>query len=511
MTSKTVTEQTRQAWSRTLLLLLATIAWVFFWYWDTAQAMVAIWARSDTYAHAFVVPPISLWLIWRKRKDLALLTPEPALWPILPIGATVFLWLMGELTAVNALTQFALVATLILVIISILGIRISRQISFPLAFLLLSVPIGDFMLPKLMEWTAWFTILALRASGIPVYQEGLQFVIPSGNWSVVEACSGIRYIIASVTVGTLFAYLNYVGLRRRLTFIAISFIVPVIANWLRAYMIVMIGHFSGNTLAVGVDHLIYGWIFFGIVIMAMFAIGSRWSEIEPVGAAANAAKFASTAGKSPVWHVVLAIAVATAIGPLAFNAITAAEKVSPANLGELQAPSGWLKTPAFTAWKPAYTGASATLQETFSDGNGKIGIYVGYYRNQNYEHKLITSTNLLTTSNDSTWSVVSRGSLQTNLQEAPLQVRTAEVLSKENDLELRFVVWQWYWVSGHLTTSDFTAKLLTALSRLRGHGDDSAVVMLYAPAEYAPASLSAFAQASSTQIHQLLAATREVR
>ena len=185
---------------------------------------------------------------------------------------------MGELTAVNALTQFALVATLILAIISTLGISVSRQIAFPLAFLLLSVPVGDFMMPKLMEWTAWFTVLALRASGIPVYQEGLQFVIPSGNWSVVEACSGIRYIIASVTVGTLFAYLNYVTLRRRLIFIAISFIVPVFANWLRAYMIVMIGHLSGNKLAVGVDHLIYGWVFFGIVIMAMFAIGARWSE-----------------------------------------------------------------------------------------------------------------------------------------------------------------------------------------------------------------------------------------
>ncbi len=509
--SKTVTEQTHQAWPRTLILLLATIAWVLFWYWDTAQAMAAIWARSDTYAHAFVVPPISLWLIWRKRKDLALLTPEPTPWFILPIGATAFFWLMGELTAVNALTQFTLVATLILAIVSILGIRISRQIAFPLAFLLLSVPVGDFMLPKLMEWTAWFTILALRASGIPVYQEGLQFVIPSGNWSVVEACSGIRYIIASVTVGTLFAYLNYVSLRRRLIFIAISFIVPVFANWLRAYMIVMIGHLSGNKLAVGVDHLIYGWVFFGIVIMAMFAIGSRWSEAAPVGTANNATQVASTAGKLPAWLVVLAIAAATAAGPIAFNAITAAEKVSPVNLGELQAPSGWLKAPAFTGWKPAYAGSSATLQETFGDGNGKAGIYVGYYRNQNYERKLITSTNMLATSDDRIWSVISRGSFQTNLQDAPLQVRTAEILSKENGLESRFVVWQWYWINGHRTTSDFTAKLLTAFSRLRGQGDDSAVVMLYAPAEFAPATLHAFAEAAGPQIQQLLAATREVR
>ena len=509
--SKTATEQTHLAWPRTLLLLLATIAWVLFWYWDTAQAMVAIWTRSDTYAHAFVVPPISLWLIWRKRKELALLTPEPTLWFILPIGATAFFWLMGELTAVNALTQFALVATLILAIISILGPRVSRAIAFPLAFLLLSVPVGDFMMPKLMEWTAWFTILALRASGIPVYQDGLQFVIPSGNWSVVEACSGIRYIIASVTVGTLFAYLNYVSLRRRLIFIALSFIVPVFANWLRAYMIVMIGHFSGNTLAVGVDHLIYGWVFFGIVIMAMFAIGSRWSEVAPVGTAANATQVASMAGKSPAWLIVLAIAAATAAGPLAFTAITAADKVSPAKLGELQAPPGWLKEPAFTGWKPAYAGSSATLQETFGDGNGKAGIYIGYYRNQNYERKLITSTNMLATSNDRIWSVISRGSFQTNLQDAPLQVRTAEILSKENGLESRFVVWQWYWINGHLTTSDFTAKLLTALSRLRGQGDDSAVIMLYAPAEFAPVTLPVFAEAAGPQIQQLLAATREAR
>ena len=81
--------------------------------------------------------------------------------------------------------------------------------AFPLGFLFFAVPIGDFMLPQLMEWTADFTVLALRLSGVPVYREGLQFIIPSGAWSVVEACSGIRYMIASVTVGCLFAYLSY--------------------------------------------------------------------------------------------------------------------------------------------------------------------------------------------------------------------------------------------------------------------------------------------------------------
>ena len=367
------------------------------------------------------------------------------------------------------------------------------------------------MLPRLMEWTARFTVLALRASGIPVYQEGLQFVIPSGNWSVVEACSGVRYIIASVTVGTIFAYLNYVTLRRRLVFIAVSFIVPVVANWLRAYMIVMIGHLSGNKLAVGVDHLLYGWVFFGIVIMTMFAIGAKWSENAPEESK-NRAMPTTKPGKAPsFWLVTLMVTGLAAAGPLAYLAITNADKAMPANLGQLTAPPGWATAPPFTHWKPAYENPSATLQATFDDGNGPVGIYVGYYRNQDYGRKLVTSTNVLVSSSDPIRSVVARGTGTAKMMETHQPLRTAVIRSKEDGIESRVVVWHWYWINGQLTTSDIAAKLMTALSRLRGQGDDSAVVMLYVPAEIAPASLAAFAEAAGPQILQLLAATREAR
>jgi exosortase len=134
------------------------------------------------------------------------------------------------------------------------------------------------MLPSMMQWTADFTVFALQLSGVPVLREGLQFVIPTGSWSVVEACSGVRYLIASFMVGTLFAYLNYRSSWRRAVFMLVSLLVPIVANWVRAYLIVMTGHLSGNELAVGADHLIYGWVFFGIVIGLMFMIGARWTE-----------------------------------------------------------------------------------------------------------------------------------------------------------------------------------------------------------------------------------------
>jgi exosortase A len=227
------------------------------------------------------VPPITLWLIWRKRASLAVTGTHPQLLSALLLLAGAGFRLAARRTG-GGQCAVAVCADLHSDFHRAGGARlaVARCIAFPLCFLLFAVPFGDFTQPKLMEWTAHFTVLGLRLTGIPVYSEGQHLIIPTGSWSVVEACSGVRYLIASVTVGTLFAYLTYHSLARRLTFVAISILVPIVANWGRAYMIVMLGHLSGNKLAVGVDHLIYGWVFFGIVIMAMFWIGARWREDE---------------------------------------------------------------------------------------------------------------------------------------------------------------------------------------------------------------------------------------
>ncbi|MDE2615048.1 MAG: exosortase A, partial [Burkholderiales bacterium] len=266
----------------TWALLVAVLLLLFR---DTATSMVGIWYRSETYAHAFLVPPIVLWLVWRLRARLAALAPRPAPLALVPMAGACLLWLLGELAGVNAASQFALVLMLVLTVPLVFGTAVTRVLMFPLAFLFFCVPVGEFLTPVMIDRTADFTVAAIRASGIPVYREGNQFVIPSGNWSVVEACSGVRYLIASFMVGTLFAYLNFRSLRRRLAFVAVALVVPVVANWLRAYMIVMLGHLSGNRLAVGADHLVYGWVFFGIVILAMFMIGARFAESPDAAAA----------------------------------------------------------------------------------------------------------------------------------------------------------------------------------------------------------------------------------
>lgn len=511
------------AWPRSLALLGLVAVWLGYLYRETAMAMFVIWMRSETFQHCFVIVPISVWLVWRKRARLAQIVPVPSLLPLLLAGMVGFGWLLGELTAVNALTQFAFVGLIILSVPALLGWRLAKAIAFPLGFLLLSVPFGEFVMPYMMEYTADFTVLALRASGIVVYREGLHFNIPSGSWSVVEACSGVRYLIASFTVGLLFAYLNYRSLKRRLIFVLVSIGVPIVANWLRAYIIVMLGHLSGNTIATGVDHLIYGWVFFGVVIMIMFAIGARWSEdtsaeLEPVAADALGAPTAGSARLGFQAIITTLVMGIVALPVLANHLILRHETAAPVTLTLPADSGGWRKqSRPVSEWKPTFENPSAEAVAAYGRADAAIGVYVAYYRNQNYGRKLVSSSNVLVTSEDKSWAQVRSGSAKIDVAGQPVLIRDVELRSLAGVAgpgEERLIVWRWYWIGGKLTSSDREAKLMTAWSRLTGAGDDSAVVMLYARKDGKHGgehSLAAFAAQSGGAIETALQQARGAR
>ena len=507
------------AWRQALGALGLLLGWILFLYRDTGLAMVDIWSRSDTFTHAFLVPPISLWLIWRQRSVLLAHTPQPNLWAILAIVVVALGWLLGDLVAVNAVTQLALVTLLVIAVPAVLGLAVARLITFPLLFLFFAVPIGDFLMPQLMAWTADFTVLALRSSGIPVYREGLQFVIPSGNWSVVEACSGVRYLIASLTVGTLFAYLNYQSTQRRVLFIGVAILVPVVANWLRAYLIVMLGHLSDNKLAAGVDHLIYGWVFFGVVIMLMFIVGARWSEPDPVvnaNAVAPSANARAPLAVAGLYMATVCFALAVVWPHAALWAIAqSANRAAPQLSAPVALSSGWAASPApIAVFQPDFQNPSAQFNTTYTQGNQSVGVYVAYYRLQDYRRKLVSSENVLVKTKDAPWVQVSRGTRAVSLGDQTISWRTAElrgstVPGQSNDE--RLVAWQIYWVNGTLTASDTLAKAYGALYRLLGRGDDSAAIVVYAPKGQAgegDATLAAFMQANGPALQTLLEQTR---
>lgn len=494
-----------------LLPGILTLATVLVLMRDTATAMVEIWSRSETFTHAFLVPPIALWLAWRKRAELAATPTAPAPWLVLPMVAVCFSWLMGHLAAVGVVTQFALVTLIVLSVPALFGWAAARVLAFPLGFLYFAVPFGEFTQPVMMEWTADFTVAALRATGVPVYREGLNFVIPSGYWSVVEACSGVRYLIASFMVGTLFAYLNYRSLRRRLIFMGVAILVPIIANWLRAYMIVMIGHLSGNQLAVGVDHLIYGWVFFGIVIGLMFFIGARWSEPDapPSAGAAAGVRAPHRTGWGVAAAVVLLIGGTQAWAwrldhgdPAATPALALPAPVAP-----------WQASDAAMPWTPVFVNPSAETQAAYIGQAQPVWLMLAYFRDQDDERKLVTSVHSLAGDPAQRWTVMAQRKVSPSgdlpaFRAADLQQRA--LLDVTGGRQVR--VWRIYWTGSGWTASDVQAKVQQALGRLAGRPDDGAVLLLATPAGAdADATLAEFARLHLGPIDTALQQTRDTR
>ncbi len=472
------------------LLTLATIAAILVGYHETTWSMVSIWERSDTFAHGFLIFPFSAYLIWGHRKRLSTLSlqPNPIALPVL--GILGFIWLLATLASVQVLAQFLLIAMIPAAVWAILGSQVVCALAFPLAYLLLAVPFGEALIPPLIDFTADFTVSALQLTGIPVYREGSFFSIPSGNWSVVEACSGLRYLIASFTLGTLYAYMTYRSLIRRLAFIALSLIVPIIANGIRAYLIVMTGHLSDMRLAVGVDHLVYGWVFFGFVMLLLFWIGSFWREDESEYDSHLA--YSQAGGLNPDRKVSLkntaltasAVLLTVFIWPLyeAYLESKFSGGTGP-NIEISGISEKWkISSSRVSDWKPEYVGATAQLLRNYRNDEGSVDLYVSYYRNQQQGAELINSQNVLIPESESHWRNfmedtrdVSLGSRQETINQNQLRSPSTKLL-----------VWRWYWLGEEKTANPYLAKIILGRNKLLGRGDDGAEIIIAARYEETP-------------------------
>ena len=499
-----------------MILLAAALLALLPLYFGTVRSIVSIWDSSETFAHGYVILPISAWLVWRRRANFSLYPIQPyppalALLAVLGIG-----WLAAQLGEVQVVSQYTFVAMFPVAALALLGPRLAGSLAFPLLFLLFAVPFGDIFVAPLIDFTANFTVAAVRATGIPVLRSGTRFELPTGSWSVVEACSGVRYLISSITLGWLYAYLTYRSNLRRALFIGLSMIVPVIANGLRAYMIVMIGHLSSMQLATGVDHIIYGWLFFGLVMFVMFWIGSFWREdTDTVPAVVPAASNDVPSARADAAQSSLlprrlgpmagAVLLTCALWPIAALLGEHANH-NPAPVALDQVAIGWPQAANFTDWQPAYLKPDAAFHRVYQSGTLPVGLTILYYRNQDRTKSLISSVNRLADYKDA-WHEVESAKRDVTLAGHPLAVHEAIMNAPQG----RIIVWSFNWVGAHYTSSDVVGKLWQAALKAELRGDDGAAVMLSAPGDdpaQARAALQRFVDEQGGALDQALVAQR---
>ena len=466
-------------WLYSGALTLGVVLMLFALFWPTFYSMAEIWERSETFAHGYLIFPITIWLIWRRRDVLAQIQPRPDLRGLILLALTGAGWLLADAGSVNVVAQYAFIAMLIATVMTLLGWPFVRATFFPLMFLFFAVPVGEFLIQPLMGATADFTVAMLQATGIPVYREGMFFSIPSGDWSVVEGCSGLRYLIASVTLGVLYAYLTYRSWKRRVLFSIAAIIVPILANSGRAYMIVMIAHLSDMKLALGIDHYIYGWVFFGLVMLLLFWIGGFWREDDlPLPADSALTQHAGhVAPGRPILPMALAALLVAGLWPV-YAVWLNARPLPAMPVLQVELQGGWQPGTRFTTWTPHWVGADRQLRRAYTQVGRQVMLDLNYYGTQRQGAELINSQNFMIRQKDPVWSNIGESVITVKIDGKTRQVRQAKLRGSDGQ---RLLVWQWNQINQRFTISDPVAKLTLAVDRVRLARDDGLSVLIATP------------------------------
>ncbi|MEM8724288.1 MAG: exosortase A [Pseudomonadota bacterium] len=323
-----------EVWRTPLLTLAACTAALMVLAAREWGEMFHQWWNIDTYNHILLIPFIIGWLVKMKLDALSALAPKPWLPGAGLVAAGLGLWLAGRVTDINLIAHAGAVGAVQGAVVAILGLRISYFLALPLCFAALLVPFGDEIVPPLQMITADIAIALTLWSGVPAEIDGIYINTPVGLFIVAEACSGVKFLIAMVTLAVLVCFTRFDSWMRRAVFMLAAIIIPIVANGIRAWGTIFIAQSQGVEFAAGFDHIFYGWIFFAIVVALVLVCAWRYFEREPEEYGwsveeVDALPFASSAAKSKASPIV----VLSLIAAFVVAAGIAAAIVAPAAIG----------------------------------------------------------------------------------------------------------------------------------------------------------------------------------
>lgn len=246
-------------------------------FWPTLLDMETVWRGSDTYMHCYLVPLIALYLV-REQPPLPAGSSVVLWWPLALLPLVSLLWLLSYASDIALGSHLMAILTLQLLLVSWLGRGKAWHLRFPIFYLLFMLPFGEELNLPLQEITADITVYLLQVAGIPVFREGLYLATPVGHFEVAVACSGLRFLIASLAIGCIFAHLYFKTWYRQWLFMAALVVASILANGARAFLLIWLAELSDMRLGFGADHYVYGWLVFVLVLALMFWLGLRFAD-----------------------------------------------------------------------------------------------------------------------------------------------------------------------------------------------------------------------------------------
>jgi len=267
-----------------LLKLAIILACLTILYFRVMQGLVSDWLHLPDFSHGFLIPIVSFYFVYERRKTLSALRPSSSWTGLGLIIIGILLLLLGNLATEYFTMRFSMLMVFGGIILFLLGKEFFKILLFPLIFLIFMIPIPSILMDRItfpmQLFASKVAAITLYLIGIPVLREGNVMLLANTSLEVAEACSGIRSLISLLALAVVFAYVSQKVTWKRILLVLSTFPIAIIANAARVSGTGILAHHYGDKVAQGFFHGFSGWILFVVAFVCLFVVGTFLSKIK---------------------------------------------------------------------------------------------------------------------------------------------------------------------------------------------------------------------------------------
>jgi len=254
-------------------------------YWRVVVKLVSDWYHDDNYSHGFLIVPLAVYFVWERREKLRKIPVAPSTFGLVVVLGSVMVLIAGILGSELFLTRISIMGTIIGVVLYLFGWQHLRALAFPVAFLLLMIPIPAIIFNRiafpLQLLASQFGESAMGLANVPVLREGNVLILANTTLEVAEACSGIRSLVSLLTLAIVFGYFSDPRGWVRTVLALSSVPVAIVTNGFRVAGTGIAAHQFGAAAAEGFFHEFSGWLVFVAAFVLMLAVQRAIVRLAP--------------------------------------------------------------------------------------------------------------------------------------------------------------------------------------------------------------------------------------
>lgn len=339
----------RASWARAGLIFLSLFIVAIVVFRDAWTSMAGIWINSSVYHQGLFVLPVSAGLILARR-DWRREEPADDWLGVVPILAACILWLFSRAAGADIAGHFAVTLAIIGAVIVAFGRTLAAQWAFPLGFLFFMAPFGEELTPTLQDWASAAVAAGLNLAGVATDRDGFILSTSAGRFEMADSCAGLRFLLASAMLSALVSYLSFRTWRKRFAFIIVAIAAALVANWIRAFAIVLVATATDRRSGLGPEHVVAGWAFYGVLMLALAAIAHRFRDAPALRPPAAEVRATVRGSSSASLAAAALLAGSHALGDVADPG---AQPLAPTIAHAAYRSDGFVTDAATPGWRPA--------------------------------------------------------------------------------------------------------------------------------------------------------------